>query len=129
MGLIPLCYMHFTARVNSEAVNTIRNLRNCGVNLRGFSPGDASRATRILESAGINQESLAGTNSISGLDLIGLDRDALYRAAKIYYGIGKYKKDQKYFTDTINLETRIRIYYYYLGDTLFKKSRYELAYY
>ena len=81
MGIIPLCYMHFTARVNSEAVNTIRNLRNSGVNLKGFSPGDSSRVKRILESAGMNQESLAVSNTISGLELVGLDQDALYQAA------------------------------------------------
>ncbi len=81
MGLIPLCYMHFAARVNLEAVNTIRNLRNSGVNLKGFTPGDARRVIRVLESANLNQESSAGINTISGQELVGLDQDALYQAA------------------------------------------------
>lgn len=81
MGLIPLCSMHFTARVNSEAVNTIRNLRYSGVNLKGFSPGDSSRVTRILGSAGMYQESSGVPKAISGPDLVGLNQESLYHAA------------------------------------------------
>ena len=49
--------------------------------LKAFHLAIPVRFTRILESAGVNQESSAGTNSISGLELTELDQDALYQAA------------------------------------------------
>jgi len=80
-GLIPLCYLHYTPRVNTEVVNTILTLRNYGVNLKAYSTGDSSQASMILEIAGVNQESAIVQKAISGSELVGLDKDGLYRAA------------------------------------------------
>lgn len=80
LGLIPLCNMHYTTRVNTEAVNTIRTLRNSGVDIKGFTTGDSTRVTRIFESAGMNQESSTVVNTISGPELVGLDQETLYQA-------------------------------------------------
>ena len=54
---------------------------------------------------------------------------ALYRAAKLYYNLKNYPKAEKYFIDLINLDPSIRLSYYYLGDALYNRRKYELAYY
>jgi len=81
-GLIPLCYLHYSAQVNPETINTVRTLINSGVAPKVFSPGDPGRIANLLRQAGLGQEDSINHKLISGHELEGLNEDELLQAAK-----------------------------------------------
>jgi len=79
--LIPLCYLHYSARVNPETVATVRTLLNSGVVPKVFSPGNPSRIAKLLEQAGLGYENSPVPKIVSGHELEGLDKDGILKAA------------------------------------------------
>ncbi len=109
-----------------------------------YLAGDSKKAQELLESIkdkdwitylylGLASEDLGNDPGAIGYYRQSIKKKknsiALYRSAKIYLKVGNYKKAEKYFIDTIDLDPSIKLAYYYLGDTLYRLHQYELAYY
>jgi len=81
---------------------------------------------------GLAYEDLGKTNKAisSYLESLRIRKNsiALLRLAKIYRKLGNYKPAVKYFKQLIDLDSSIRIGYYYLGDCYFKLKQYKRAY-
>ncbi|MDP2924598.1 MAG: SpoIID/LytB domain-containing protein [Candidatus Omnitrophota bacterium] len=75
----------------------------------------------------LGKQSCAVTNYLYSLKLK-KNIIALYRLGKTFYHAKNYKKSAIFFSDTLALDSSIRLANYYLGDCFLKMGNYEKAY-
>jgi magnesium-transporting ATPase (P-type) len=76
-GLIPLCYLRYSERVRSGAVETIQKFSEAGVSIKILASGSPDRTIALLHQAGFGAELDAPPAAISGDELAEMDEAQL----------------------------------------------------
>ncbi len=88
-NLIPLCYLHYEARANPQAVEAMRTFTANGVTPKLFDAGPVEAMRAALREAGAEDTLIQQLGGISGRELRHLPEDALARAVMEHQLIGE----------------------------------------
>ncbi len=79
--LIPLCHLHYSERLQPEAVDTIRTFAEKGVSLKVFTPGAPDWTMALLQQAGLGDADDTLQRVVTGSDLADQGPDKLAHTA------------------------------------------------
>lgn len=79
--LTPLCRLRYSEMVRPEAIETIQDFQDSGVNIKIFSGGKPDTLAALLANAGLNNADGSPPDQISGNEMGSLDPSGLQRAA------------------------------------------------